>query len=152
MSRLLAALSLVLFTGSALAADSKPNTLSPKDVADGWILLFDGETSFGWKSEGEVKAAEGVVTVSGDKDRSVLRSTSTFPQFELRFEYQQPFNKAAKDSAASVYVGNNLCACSMLSTKKETWNEVVVEVGGSVTKSSIRYSTTEPPMTKSVDL
>ena len=26
-----------------------PNSLSEKEVADGWILLFDGETTNGWR-------------------------------------------------------------------------------------------------------
>lgn len=31
---------------------SPANTLTPKEIADGWILLFDGKTTFGWKIEG----------------------------------------------------------------------------------------------------
>jgi hypothetical protein len=27
---------------------AKPNTLAPKEIADGWILVFDGETMLGW--------------------------------------------------------------------------------------------------------
>src|SRR5471030_3064864 len=33
-------------------AQQKPNTLTPKEIADGWILLFDGETTFGWTEIG----------------------------------------------------------------------------------------------------
>ena len=52
MSRLLAACAVLAFAFPASADDKqpKPNTLTAKEIADGWILLFDGETTFGWKS------------------------------------------------------------------------------------------------------
>ena len=31
---------------------AKPNTLTPKEIAGGWISIFDGETTFGWKVDG----------------------------------------------------------------------------------------------------
>ena len=42
---------LLLFAAALPAAaqdKAKPNTLTPKEIADGWILLFDGETTYGW--------------------------------------------------------------------------------------------------------
>ena len=32
---------------TATAAEPKPNALTEKEIADGWILLFDGESTFG---------------------------------------------------------------------------------------------------------
>src|SRR5262249_60457657 len=43
----LALLAIALPTWAA-DAEPKPNTLTPKEIADGWLLLFDGETMFGW--------------------------------------------------------------------------------------------------------
>ena len=40
------ALSMALFTG---CAGQEPNTLTPEEKADGWVLLFDGQTLDGWK-------------------------------------------------------------------------------------------------------
>ena len=41
-----------LAAGSARAADgSNPDNLTPKEIAEGWISLFDGETPFGWKTK-----------------------------------------------------------------------------------------------------
>jgi hypothetical protein len=39
----------------------KPNTLTPKEIADGWVLLFDGETTFGWKIDGAAEVKDGVL-------------------------------------------------------------------------------------------
>src|SRR6266702_6833859 len=40
---------------AAAQEKAKPNTLTPKEIADGWILLFDGETTFGWWSPSDSK-------------------------------------------------------------------------------------------------
>ena len=58
---------------------AKPNTLTPKEIEDGWILLFDGETTFGWKVDGEAKGF-------GSSDlpvlvRSPLLVQSSWPRF-----------------------------------------------------------------------
>jgi hypothetical protein len=79
---------LLSLTFSARAGDPepvKPNTLTPKEIADGWILLFDGETTFGWQSDGHAKAADGVLTVSGAND-ALVAATTSFGSFDLRFE------------------------------------------------------------------
>lgn len=44
-----------------------PNTLTPKEIADGWLLLFDGETTFGWKVDGEAKVEKGELILGGTK-------------------------------------------------------------------------------------
>ncbi len=56
---------------------AKPNTLTPKEIADGWILLFDGKTTFGWKVEGEVKVKDGKLVIGGDK-KTTVTTTSAF--------------------------------------------------------------------------
>ena len=70
MKRPLCALTLLLVAAlPASAADEKaePNTLTPKEIADGWLLLFDGQTTFGWKIDGEAKAENGVLVLGGSK-------------------------------------------------------------------------------------
>ncbi|MHC4178698.1 MAG: 3-keto-disaccharide hydrolase, partial [Planctomycetota bacterium] len=60
---------LMIAAAPASAADEKgkPNTLTPKEIADGWILLFDGQTTFGWKIDGEAKVDNGVLVLGGSK-------------------------------------------------------------------------------------
>ena len=64
--------SLALLAGLLIAlparADDAPkqNTLTAKEVAEGWILLFDGETTFGWQVDGEVDIDKGEL-ILGDR-------------------------------------------------------------------------------------
>ena len=53
---------LLLFAGSAAAAE-KP-LLSEKQLAEGRLLLFDGETTFGWKTTGEVSVEKGMLKLA----------------------------------------------------------------------------------------
>ena len=74
------------FTNPLLADEKpKPNTLTPKEIADGWILLFDGETTFGWKVEGDVAVKEGVLVLGGQK-ASTATITTLFGSYDLRIE------------------------------------------------------------------
>jgi hypothetical protein len=65
---------------------AKPNRLTQKEIADGWILLFDGETTFGWKAEGEAAVKDGVLVLGGER-ASRVESTGTLDAIELQFEY-----------------------------------------------------------------
>jgi hypothetical protein len=55
---------------------TKPNALTPKEIADGWILLFDGKTTFGWKVDGEAKVEKGVLTLGGKKETRAAVTTA----------------------------------------------------------------------------
>jgi hypothetical protein len=87
MNRLLASL-LLLFSGVACSPapappddtkpdDTKPDdrkpddkkspSLTPEEIADGTILLFDGETTLGWKIDGDAKVEDGVLKIGGKK-------------------------------------------------------------------------------------
>jgi hypothetical protein len=73
----------IVLSGLLLAAtigraedQPKPNTLNPREVAEGWLLLFDGETAFGWKTEGEVKIDHGTIVLGRGKAGRVINTTS----------------------------------------------------------------------------
>jgi hypothetical protein len=61
---------------------AKPNMLTPKEVSEGWILLWDGETTFGWQIDGEARVKDGTLEVGGDKT-SRARCTTQFRDFDL---------------------------------------------------------------------
>jgi hypothetical protein len=70
----------------------KPNTLTPEEIADGWLLLFDGETTFGWKAgttEADIKPSltvkNGALILAGFNTYADF--TTRFQFFELDFDY-----------------------------------------------------------------
>src|SRR5437016_5952311 len=79
---------LCFLPGLPLRADekqSKPNTLTPKEIAEGWILLFDGESTFGWKTEGDVEARDGTLKIGGNQQARIVLA-SNFNCLDLQFE------------------------------------------------------------------
>jgi hypothetical protein len=86
MKRLLMAAALALGVGQfAHADDKKPNTLTKEEIAQGWILLFDGETTFGWKIEGDAKVTEGNLMLGGN-GQTTATCTTLFGYGGLAFE------------------------------------------------------------------
>ena len=86
-------LALLLATGPlAVAEDNeerKPNTLTPKEIADGWILLFDGETTFGWDIDGKSKLKNGQLVLGGGAKPTKATLTTRLGDCELRFDHRQ---------------------------------------------------------------
>jgi len=81
---------LLAFTVSCFAADA-PNSLTPEELNDGWILLFDGETTYGWKANSDAnwKVTEGVISVdTGTK--GLLNTTSPFADYVLKVDFRAP--------------------------------------------------------------
>ena len=64
----------------------KPNTLTRQEIADGWILLFDGKTTFGWQTEGEASVLEGALVLGGEQ-ASRAACTTRFGSCELKLEF-----------------------------------------------------------------
>lgn len=91
-------LSLALILAATLAA--QPNVLSPKEAADGWLLLFDGETVFGWTPEGGTKwrVADGVI-VGDAGEYGYLRSNSAFADYVFKADF-----RAAADGNSGIFL------------------------------------------------
>src|SRR5262245_143773 len=81
-------LALVVLGGSAFADEkTKPNALTPKEFADGWVLLFDGETTFGFdvnKRVGKNKATNGELLIGDDLE--IATFNTQFGPCEIRLE------------------------------------------------------------------
>ncbi len=82
--------SITLTLGSRVQADDL-NTLSPAELDDGWILLFDGQTDYGWQagSKANWKVADGVISVSSG-EKGLLATTSQFADFLLSVDFRSP--------------------------------------------------------------
>lgn len=69
-----------LVGGVAMAAEPpKPNALTEKEIEDGWISLFDGETTFGWKSIGDLTVRDGNLVVGGTGSESTATLNVLLP-------------------------------------------------------------------------
>ena len=86
----LLACTLVFHSAAARAADA-PNTLSADELNDGWILLFDGATTFGWKaaSDANWKVADSVISVDSG-DPGLLATTTQFGDYVLKVDFRAP--------------------------------------------------------------
>ena len=73
-----------------VAAEEAPlNKLTAAEVADGWILLFDGETFFGWRkaNEADWKITNGVISV-GEGEQGLLHTSAQFSDYLLRVDFR----------------------------------------------------------------
>jgi hypothetical protein len=68
-------------------AEAAANTLTPKEIADGWILLFDGETTFGWRVDGDARVENGVLVLGGAKETTAT-TTTAFPNWCCSFDME----------------------------------------------------------------
>lgn len=67
------------------------NKLTPDQIAEGWINLFDGETLFGWQptSDANWKVQDGAIAVSTGKE-GFLMTSQEFADYELHVEFRAP--------------------------------------------------------------
>jgi hypothetical protein len=79
----------LLILSAATLFCQQPNTLTPKEAADGWILLFDGESLFGWTQEMAAKwrVADGAI-IADAGDYGWVRTNSVFADYVLRCDFK----------------------------------------------------------------
>jgi hypothetical protein len=73
-------------------AAMRPNLLTPQELADGWMLLWDGESFFGWENKGvkpEWQIDNGILSCLSGEDSWLITSTD-FSDFSLKVEYRNP--------------------------------------------------------------
>lgn len=94
-------LAALILTLTTLAFPQKPNSLTPQEAADGWLLLFDGQTTFGWTPDGEARwrVADGILI--GEGGNGWLRTDAQFADYLLKCEFRTggkalPFEGGAK--------------------------------------------------------
>jgi len=75
----------------AAAVQAAPNTLTARELTEGWRMLFDGATTAGWRSYRGTTPAEGWQVVDGALTRVAaggdIVSVDTFDDFELRIDW-----------------------------------------------------------------
>lgn len=75
-------------TETAVTAPN-PLPLSQKELAAGWIRLFDGSTLYGWQASSDAnwQVVDGTITVSEGK-KGLLCTTSSFSNYLLSLEFR----------------------------------------------------------------
>ncbi|MCS7023596.1 MAG: DUF1080 domain-containing protein [Bryobacteraceae bacterium] len=88
---------LLLFHAQARA---QLNSLTPKEAAEGWVLLFDGESMFGWTPEGgaEWRVVDGAL-VADRGESGYLRSNAVFADYILKCEF-----RSAPDGNSGIFL------------------------------------------------
>lgn len=78
-----------LFSHVGFGADGQPNSLTPQGIADGWLLLFDGDTLFGWAPRGQAQweVADGTIRHKAGSGAGYLSTTTEFADFDLHAEF-----------------------------------------------------------------
>tara|TARA_Y100000294_G_scaffold143461_1_gene138029 strand:+ start:1277 stop:2140 length:864 start_codon:yes stop_codon:yes gene_type:complete len=91
---------------AATIPDVGPNTLSADEVAEGWTLLFDGQTFDGWRGLGREEVPAGHWTIEDGAIKKIdsgvvplapdgqpleggdIMTVETYDDFELRFQWK----------------------------------------------------------------
>ncbi len=79
-------------TEAAPVTGVPPNTLTRQELAEGWILLFDGESFFGLERKGvapQWKVEKGILSCETGEDSWITTSTA-FGNFVLKLDYRNP--------------------------------------------------------------
>ncbi|HWB07946.1 MAG TPA: DUF1080 domain-containing protein [Pirellulales bacterium] len=78
---------------AANADEAGPNTLSEKEKSEGWKLLFDGQTTHGWRSYQKKEINQGWKVVDGalcraERGAGDIVTADQYDRFELSLEYK----------------------------------------------------------------
>jgi hypothetical protein len=79
----------VLLMAMAAASLAQHNTLTEDEIREGWILLWDGQTEFGWEHHGDAvwSIRDGVLSARSGK-YGWLGTTTAFGNFHLTLEFR----------------------------------------------------------------
>ena len=148
MKLLLSTLVLLFIVAFTAAADEakqvKPNTLTAKEIADGWVLLFDGESTFGWKIEGEAKVKDGALFIGGKKAARVM-TTTMYRDWQLHFESRGEGQLALKDGkGGTVSAGLANQEMNLWATAGGGLGTFIEVTAGPVNKAMFSYDGSKP--------
>jgi hypothetical protein len=145
---------LLTITSSSNAQDNKTkaNTLTPKEIADGWILLFDGETTFGFTAtdrgplEERAVVNRGVLQVTGGVYS--LISPGRFHAYELSFEFYEFSGANAPGASVSLAnFGTGLTRHKKFSEKNSRWTLAYIRVADAKATTSFGPPGGQPDFT-----
>ena len=91
-ARGLAVLVIATLAAGTATAQSAPNTLTARETADGWTLLFDGRTTTGWRGYKQETMPAGWSVQNGTLTKSTetedIVTTGEYGDFELDVDWK----------------------------------------------------------------
>ena len=77
------------FAGGLMLTASASGALTPEELEEGWIQLFDGETLYGWAARGDAtwEVREGEIVTPPGAGVGMLSTTTEFADFQLQLEF-----------------------------------------------------------------
>lgn len=87
---------ILALAGAVFSCEQKPNTLTSKEKADGWVLLFDGQTMNGWRDfngtslTGPWEVQDGTIWTDGEGDdgNGYIVTDREYANFDLKWEWK----------------------------------------------------------------
>ncbi len=85
---------------TTFAVSAEPNTLTDEELAEGWLLLFDGETLFGWKAanDSDWHVEDGAITATKGSV-GLIHTTSQWGNYVLKVDF-----RSAKGGNSGVFL------------------------------------------------
>lgn len=86
-------LGIIFLTVPSLRADTPPNTLTESEQKSGWKLLFDGQTTSGWRNYKKDSISDGWQVIDGalvrtERGAGDIVTEQEFDRFELSIDYR----------------------------------------------------------------
>jgi hypothetical protein len=128
--RILLSVAFLLLCSVALPAQEQGprNFLTPDEIAQGKVLLFDGKTTAGWIIEGDAEVKNGVLILGGNQKTRVRIGTDFGPNFELHLEYSTENRKPIQfEWHHREFMGQGMGSMSLGRTSKKPgeWIEAI---------------------------
>ena len=87
---------ILALAGAVFSCEQKPNTLTSKEKADGWVLLFDGQNMNGWRDfngtslTGPWEVQDGTIWTDGEGDdgNGYIVTDREYANFDLKWEWK----------------------------------------------------------------
>jgi hypothetical protein len=86
-------LAALTWPAKVIAAEPTLNALTKAEIADGWILLFDGQTKYGWEAENpdhnsDWLVKDGALTCRAEAGFNHLKHKAVLRDFVLKLEFR----------------------------------------------------------------